>query len=240
MAETASILCPDKKVLIPNSDAGCPMADMLTVEDLRNLKLKHPQATVVAYVNTSAQIKAESDVCCTSANVVSVINALKDKKEIIFVPDKNLADFVSQKTGRKFIVWDGYCPVHVKILSKDIKREKKFHPKSCVIVHPECLPEVIGLSSAALSTSQMCGFVKASPAKEFIIGTEVGLIYLLKKDNPRKEFYAASEEAVCADMKKTSIQSILGALKDLKFEVRVSEEIRCRARKAIERMLQVV
>jgi len=240
MAETASILCPDKKVLIPNSDAGCPMADMFTVEDLRNLKLKHPQATVVAYVNTSAQIKAESDVCCTSANVVSVINALKDKKEIIFVPDKNLADFVSQKTGRKFIVWDGYCPVHVKILSKDIKREKKFHPKSCVIVHPECLPEVIGLSSAALSTSQMCGFVKASPAKEFIIGTEVGLIYLLKKDNPRKEFYAASEEAVCADMKKTSIQSILGALKDLKFEVRVSEEIRCRARKAIERMLQVV
>lgn len=240
MAETASILCPDKKVIMPDRNAGCPMADMLTVKELRDLKQKHPQATVVAYVNTSAEVKAESDVCCTSANAVSVVNALREKKEIIFIPDKYLADFVSRKTARKLIVWDGFCPVHVKILPGDIKREKGLHPEACVIVHPECLPGVIALASAALSTSQMCNFVKTNQAKEFIIGTETGMIYRLKKENPGKEFYPAKNEAVCWDMKHTTIKDVLGALEGLRFEVGVPEEIRCRARRAIERMVKIL
>jgi len=240
MAETASILCPEKKILMPDIESGCPMADMITAEELKRLKKQHPLATVVGYVNTSAEVKAELDICCTSANAVAVINALSGTKEIIFVPDKNLADFVSRKTGRKFIVWDGFCPVHVKILPEDIKRAKRFHPRACVIVHPECLPEVIALSSAALSTSQMCRFAKTHQTKEFVIGTEVGLIYRLKKDNPKKEFYPATERAACPDMKRTTIKSILQALEELKFEVRVSDKIRCKAIRAIEKMIEII
>ncbi|MGD9014567.1 MAG: quinolinate synthase NadA [Candidatus Omnitrophota bacterium] len=240
MAETASILCPDKKILMTDISAGCPMADMITGRQLRSLKQKHPQATVVGYVNTSAEVKAELDICCTSANAIAVINALKGKKEIIFVPDKNLADFVSSRTGRRLIAWEGFCPIHVKISPEDIRRTKRFHPKACVIVHPECLPEVIALSSAVLSTSQMIRFAKSNKAKEFAIGTEVGLIYRLKKDSPGREFYPVTERAVCADMKRTTITGILDSLKELKFEVRVSHQIRRRARMAIERMLEIL
>jgi quinolinate synthase len=251
MAETASILCPEKKVIMPDVNAGCPMANMITAEQLGKLKREHPKAVVVGYVNTSALVKAELDVCCTSTNAVAVVNAiLKDsavggsafggKKEIIFVPDKYLADFVSKKTGRKLISWNGYCPTHVKILPEDITREKKFHPKAKVIVHPECLPQVVALADAALSTSQMCKFAKETEAEEIIVGTEVGLIYRLKKDNPTKEFYPASEAAVCPNMKRTTQEKILWALEELKEEVRVSDEIRLRARKAIDRMLEIV
>jgi quinolinate synthase len=239
MAETASILCPEKKILIPDINAGCPMADMLTAEELIRLKQQYPRATVVAYVNTSAAVKAESDVCCTSANAVAVVNALKDKKEIIFVPDKYLADFVSHKTGRKLIVWDGLCPVHANILPEDIKRQKQLHPQACVIVHPECLPEVIALASGVLSTSQMCKFAKSNSAREFIIGTEIGMLYRLKKENPKKEFYPARKEAICTDMRRITIKGVLEALEEFKFEVRVPEEIRRRARRAIERMIDI-
>ena len=240
MAETASILCPDKKILMPDINAGCPMADKISAKELRNLKQQHPQATVVGYVNTSAEVKAELDICCTSANAVSVVSALKDKEEIIFVPDKYLADFVSHKTGRKLIAWDGFCPVHVKILPEDIKKAKELNPLACVIVHPECLPEVISLSTAALSTSQMCKFAKTNDAKEFIIGTEVGLIYRLKKENPQKEFYPANKKAVCLDMKYTTTQGILEALEELRFEVRVPDHIRRRASKAIQKMVEIL
>jgi quinolinate synthase len=168
-----------------------------------------------------------------------VVNGLRDKKEIIFVPDKYLADFVSRKTGRELIVWDGFCPVHAEILPRDIKREKGLHPGACVIVHPECLPEVIALASAALSTSQMCSFVKTSQRREFIIGTEVGLIYRLKKENPRKEFYPGKNEAVCWDMKQVTIKDVLEALEGLRFEVRVPGEIRRRARRAIKEMVKI-
>lgn len=240
MAETASILCPDKKVIMPDIHSGCPMANMITAKDLKKLKEKYPKAAVVGYVNTSAEVKAELDVCCTSTNAVSVVNALKDKPEIIFVPDKYLADFVSRKTGRKLISWNGFCPTHVKILPEDIKREKKFHPKAKVIVHPECLPEVITLADAALSTSQMCKFARETDAEEIIVGTEVGLIYRLKKDNPTKEFYPVSEAAVCPNMKRTTQEKILWALEELKEEVRVSDEIRRRAKKAIDRMLEII
>jgi len=251
MAETASILSPDKKVLMPDINSGCPMANMITAADLRQLKEKHPKAVVVGYVNTSAQVKAELDVCCTSTNAVAVVNAIiKDsaaggsafggRNEIIFVPDKYLADFVSKRTGRKLISWNGFCPTHVKILAEDIKREKKFHPQAKVIVHPECLPQVVAMADAALSTSQMGKFAKETDAGEIIVATEVGLIYRLKKDNPTKEFYPASEAAVCPNMKRTTQEKILWALEELKEEVRVPEEIRLRAKKAIDRMLEII
>lgn len=240
MAETASILCPDKKVIMPDVNAGCPMANMITVEDLKKLKKEHPQAMVAGYVNTSAEIKAELDVCCTSTNAVAVVNALKNSEEIIFVPDKYLADYVSKKTGRKLISWNGFCPTHIKILPEDIKREKKFHPFAKVMVHPECLPSVVALADVALSTSQMGKFAKETDAKEMIVGTEVGLIYRLKKDNPSKEFYPAAEAAVCPNMKRTTQEKILWALEELKEEVRVPDDIRLRARRAIDRMLEII
>jgi len=240
MAETASILSPDKTVIVPDINAGCPMARMITAEDVIKLKKEHPDAAVVGYVNTSAEVKAELDVCCTSTNAVGVVNALKDKKEIIFVPDKYLADYVSKKTGRKLIAWNGFCPTHIKILPEDIKRERKFHPFAKVIVHPECLPSVVALADAALSTSQMGKFVKEVDAKEIIIGTEVGLIYRLKQDNPDKEFYPASERAVCPNMKRTTQEKILWSLEEMKEEVKVSDDIRLRAKKALDRMLEIL
>jgi len=240
MAETASILSPAKKVIMPDLHAGCPMANMITAEDLRKLKREHPRAVTIGYVNTSAEVKAELDVCCTSTNAVAVVNAFKDKEEIIFVPDKYLADYVSKKTGKKLIAWNGFCPTHIRILPEDIKRERKFHPFAKVMVHPECLPAVVALADAALSTSQMSKYALESEAKEFIVGTEVGLIYRLKKDNPSKEFYPASEAAVCPNMKRTTQEKIFWALEELKEEVKVPEEIRCRARDAIERMLKII
>jgi len=240
MAETASILCPDKKVIMPDIQAGCPMANMINAEDLRKLKREHNKAVVVGYVNTSAQVKAELDYCCTSTNAVSVVNALKNNKDIIFVPDKYLADYVSKKAGRKLISWNGYCPTHVKILPEDIRREKKFHPFAKVMAHPECLPSVVAMADAALSTSGMAKFAKEDSAKEFIVATEVGLIYRLKQDNQGKEFYAASEAAVCPNMKRTTQEKILWALEELKMEVKVSDDIRVRAKKAIDRMLEII
>ncbi|MBM3249686.1 MAG: quinolinate synthase NadA [Candidatus Omnitrophica bacterium] len=241
MAETASILCPEKKVIMPDMHSGCPMADMITAQDLRRLKKEHPKAVTVGYVNTSAEVKAELDYCCTSTNAVKVVNYLKDKfEEIVFVPDKYLADYVSKETHKKLIFWNGFCPTHVKILPDDIKREKKFHPFAKVMVHPECLPAVVAMADAALSTSQMCKFAHESEAKEFIVGTEVGLIYRLKKDNPAKEFYPASEAAVCPNMKRTTQEKVLWALEELKEEVRVADEVRQRARLAIDRMLEIV
>ena len=239
MAETASIICPDKKIIMPDVNAGCPMANMIKASDIRQLRLQHPDAVVVGYVNTPAEVKAELDVCCTSSNAVAVVNALKDKKEIIFVPDKYLADYVSQRTGRKLISWNGFCPTHVKILPEDIRREKKFHPKAKVIAHPECLPSVLKLADEVLSTSAMCKFAKETPAKEIIVATEAGLIYRLKKDNPGKEFYPATEAAVCPNMKRTTQEKVLWALEELKEEVRVPQEIRLRAKSAIEKMLEI-
>jgi quinolinate synthase len=239
MAETASILCPDKKVIMPDVNADCPMANMITASDLKRLKDKHPKAVVIGYVNTSAEVKAELDYCCTSTNALKVVNALKQKKEIIFVPDKYLADYVSKKAGRKVVTWNGYCPTHIKILPEDIKREKRFHPQAKVVVHPECLPEVIDLADEALSTSGMCKFASQTNAKDIIIGTEVGIIYRLKKENPNKEFYPASERAVCPNMKRISQEKILRALEELREEVYVPDTIRRRARKSISNMLKI-
>lgn len=239
MAETASILCPGKTVLLPDKEAGCPLANMITPQQLLELKRQHPKATVVGYVNTSAEVKALLDVCCTSTNAVAVVNSLKDAKEIIFVPDKYLGDYVSKRTGRKLISWNGFCPTHLKILPEDIAREKKFHPGAAVIVHPESLPEVVAAADAALSTGRMGKYAKESKAKEFIVGTEVGIIHRLKQDCPDKEFYPASERAVCPNMKRTTQEKILWALETMREEVKVGDETRRAARRAIERMLEI-
>jgi len=240
MAETASILCPDKKVIMPDARSGCPMANMITAEDLRELKSRHPKAVVVGYVNTSADVKAELDICCTSTNAVDIVNKLKNSEEIIFIPDKYLADYASKKTGKVLITWDGYCPTHVKILPEDIVKSVRKHPQAKVIVHPECIPEVISLADEALSTGRMCKYVKESPAKEFIIGTEIGIIYRLHKDNPAKKFYPATELAICPNMKRNTQEKVLWALEELEEEVRVSDDIRRRAKKSIEKMLEMV
>jgi len=251
MAETASIICPDKKIIMPDISAECPMANMIKDSDIRRLREEHPNAVMVGYVNTPAEVKAGLDICCTSTNAIAVINAvLKDfsdggavfgkKDEIIFVPDKYLADFVSKNTGRKLIAWNGFCPTHAKILPEDIKKEKDFHPKAKVIAHPECRPSVLALADEVLSTSKMCKFAKITEAKEIIVATEVGLIYRLKKDNPTKEFYPASEAAVCPNMKRTTQERVLWALEELKEEVVVSDNIRSRAKRAIDMMLKII
>lgn len=239
MAETASILCPDKLILMPDLRAVCPMANMITAEDLRELKKRHPKAVVVGYVNTSADVKAELDICCTSTNAVEVVNYLKDAEEIIFVPDKYLADFVSRKTGRRLVSWDGYCPTHVKILPENIVKQVRLHPHAKVIVHPECIHEVIELADVALSTSRMCKYVRESDVKEFIVGTDVGIIHRLHKDNPNKKFYPASDLAVCPNMKRINLEKVLWSLEELREEVRVSDDIRKRAKKAIDKMLEI-
>ncbi len=239
MAETASILCPDKIVLMPDINAGCPMADMITANQLREFKKEHPKAKVLAYINTSAEVKAETDICCTSSNAIMVAESLKDVEEIIFVPDKYLANYVSTKTNKKFISWDGYCPTHVKILPEDILKQKKTHPNAKVIVHPECTPAVIQLADKVLSTGEMCRYARASNTSEIIVGTEIGLVYRLQKENPEKKFYPATEQAICPNMKLTTLEKVLWCLEDMKYEVKVIERIRIKARRAVDRMLEV-
>ena len=240
MAETAAVLSPNKKVLIPDNKSTCPMANMITAKKLRALKGKHPDATVVAYVNTGADIKAEVDVCCTSTNAVKVVESLKDSPEIIFVPDKYLAHYVRRVTGRKIISWEGFCPTHIKILPEDIMREKKLHPDAEVLVHPECIPEVVDLADKVVSTSGMCKYAKTSDSKEFIIGTEKELIYRLHQDNPDKKFYPASSLAVCPNMKRITLEKVLKSLETLKYEVIVPEDIQKKAKKSVDRMLEIV
>ena len=238
MAETASILCPDKTILTPDPLAGCPMANMIDAEDVRQLKERHPKAIVVGYVNTPAEVKAELDVCCTSTNAADIIGKLKNE-EIIFIPDKYLADYVSKKTGKRLISWEGYCPTHVKILPEDIIKQIRQHPGAKVMVHPECRPEVTELADEVLSTGKMCAYAKKSAAKEFIVGTEVGMIYRLAQDNPDKKFYPATERATCPNMKRTTLEKVLWALEENKTEVRVSDEIRRKARRAIDKMVDL-
>ncbi|MEE8638671.1 MAG: quinolinate synthase NadA [Candidatus Margulisiibacteriota bacterium] len=240
MAETAAIISPNKKVIMPDVNAGCPLADMITVEGLRKLKAEHPKAKVVCYVNTGADIKAESDICCTSANAARVVQSLKDTEEIIFVPDKYLGNYVSTKIkDKKFILWQGFCPSHVKILPQHIAAAKEKYPEAKVMVHPECRPETIALADEVLSTSGMINFAKRSEAKEFIVGTEPGIIYRLKKENPEKKFYPATDQAVCPNMKLTNLEKVLWALEDLKTEIMVPKETADRARTAIEKMMAI-
>jgi len=236
MAETASILSPRKKVILPDSSAGCPMADMIDAKGLEIMKNKYPQAKVVCYVNSTAEVKAMSDVCCTSANAVKIVSEIDS--EIIFVPDQYLGTFASSRTGKKIHLWPGYCPTHIKITPSDIEEGRRKNPGCIVMVHPECRPEVTHLADEVLSTGGMLRFASASDAKKFLVGTEIGILHRLKKENPDKEFIPATESAICPNMKKITLEKILSSLENLAPQILVLEPVRSMAYRALLPLLQ--
>jgi len=238
MAETASILAPEKTILMPDINAGCPMADMITARELVEWKKHYPRSHVVCYVNTTAEVKAECDICCTSSNAVQVVESL-DRDRILFVPDKNLAAYVARQTEKTVIPWDGYCYVHNNILAKDIREKRNLHPQAEVWVHPECRPEVIDLTDKVLSTGQMVKQARKTDKKDIIIGTETGIIYRLRKENPTKNFYPALDRAYCYNMKKINLLKVLKSLEDTQYKVQVPLETSQKARGAIEKMVRV-
>lgn len=241
MAETAKILSPQKTVLLPEKSAGCPMADMIDPEGLKALQAQYPNAVTMCYVNSSAAIKALCDYCCTSANALKMAQKiLSSNKEIIFVPDQYLARYVSTMANCNFITWEGYCPIHTEILPEHILHAKSLHPKAKVIVHPECKPLITDIADIVTSTEGMSKYIKSSKEKEFIIGTETGIIHRLKKENPDKIFYPASDTAICADMKKINLEKVLWSLENLSYEITLPVNIMDKARISIERMLQTI
>ncbi len=238
MAESAAILAPEKTVLLPEAAAGCPLADMVSPEALREYKEKHPEAAVATYINSSAAVKAESDICVTSANAVKVIDSLEEDR-VIFVPDCNLAHFVSQKTDKEIIPWHGYCITHHRVYPDDITRAREAHPEAKVIVHPECRPEVVEKADAALGTGGMIRYARENEGKEFIVGTEMGMIYRLRKECPDKEFYLLSTGLVCPNMKYTTLAKVASSLERMENHITVSPETAEKARHALQRMLEV-
>jgi len=238
MAETASILCPDKIVLLPDIHAGCPMADMVTAESLREKKKEYPEAVVVCYVNSPAEVKAESDICCTSANAIGVIESL-DAPEILFVPDQYLGHYASTKSNKRIILWPGFCPTHARIRLEMIEELRRENPRAKVIIHPECRPEVIALADEVLSTGGMCKYASSNEAREMIVGTELGIIYRLKKENPGKRFIPVSEQAICPNMKLITLEKVMRSLEEMEPEVKVPEEIRLKAKDAVDKMIRI-
>jgi len=238
MAETASILCPDKAVLLPDIHAGCPMADMITAEGLRERKTELPGATVVCYINSSAAVKAESDVCCTSANAVKVIENL-DAGDILFVPDQYLGHYISTKIDKRISLWPGFCPTHIRIQPQYITNLRQEYPQARVVVHPECRPEVIALADEVLSTGGICRYAGREDVTQMIVGTEIGIIHRLRKENPGKRFIPASEQAICPRMKLITLESVLWSLQEMTPEVKVAEEIRLKAKAAVDKMLDI-
>ncbi len=262
MAESASILSPEKMVLLPEVKACCPMADMVTVSGdrgiknyfpgyeytggyrypadftLKDIKKLHPGVPVVTYVNTTADVKAESDICCTSANAVKIVESL-DTDRVICIPDKNLSAWIAKNTEKEIIAWDGFCHVHDRVSAADADKARAEHPNAVLLAHPECRMEVLEKSDHVTSTSGMLRYAKESDATEFIVGTETGLMYGLKKENPDKVFYPLRKDMVCPNMKKTSLQSVLHALESETYKIKVAEEIRVPAKRALDRMLDV-
>ena len=262
MAESASILSPGKTVLLPEQEALCPMADMIRVDSprpvrtsfpgfenppsyvfppeytLRDIKREYPGVPVVAYVNTTAEVKAESDICCTSANVVKVIESLPGD-QVICIPDKNLSLWAARNTSKKVIAWDGYCNVHERVTAEDISKARADHPDAVIMAHPECRIEVLELADHVTSTSGMLRYAAGSDAKEFVVGTEIGLMHRLRKDNPDKQFFPLRKDMICPNMKKTSLRSILRAFQENTFLVKVPEEVRIPAKRALDRMLAI-
>lgn len=238
MAETAKILSPHKSVWLPRLDAGCPMADMITLEELRELKSRHPEATVVAYVNSSVEIKAESDVCCTSANAATVVRHIK-ANSIIFIPDQNLGAYVQRMVPEKrIILFEGYCYVHNRIKRWEVEEMKKLHPKAKIIAHPEVRMEIVDLADRVLSTSGMLDHVRNSSEREFIVLTEQGLIQRMKRENPEKDFFPAVTPKICQNMKKTSLSDIHASLREEKFEIEIDPEIMKRAFRSLREMIK--
>jgi quinolinate synthase len=238
MAESAAILSPDKTVLLPDLNAGCPLADMIDVDQLRDLKKKYPEAAVATYINSTAAVKAESDICITSANAVKVVNSL-DEDTVLFVPDGNLAHFVAERTSKTIIPWAGYCNTHHRVTVEDITTARKLYPEAVIVVHPECRPEVVALADAALGTGGMISFSRETKVKEIIIGTEMGMLHRLKKECPDKNFILLSPKLICPNMKYTNLEKILASLKNKEYVITVPAEIRERAVFALERMLAV-
>lgn len=240
MAETASILCPDSTVLLPDPDAGCPMADMMTPEDVEEMKRRHPGAAVVTYINSSAEVKAHSDACCTSGNALKVVESFPPGQEIIFGPDQYLGHFISTQTDRTMHLWRGYCPSHMKILPEDIDKAREQHPGAKVMVHPECSAAVIERADATLGTAGMIKYAAESGATEFIVGTEIGMIHRLETDIPGKKFFAAARRALCPNMKRITLEKVLWSLEEMEPRITVEPGIRRRALAAVERMITVV
>ena len=239
MAESAKILSPEKKVLLPVENALCPMAEMITAKELRALKEKHPDAAVICYVNSSAAVKAESTICCTSANAVKVAASLP-QKEIIFVPDRNLGSFVASRfPEKKFYFIDGYCPVHNACNASHIRLAKEKHPSALVAAHPECGEGVSALSDFVGSTTGIMNFCRERPEKEFIIGTEIEIIRALQKEMPDKVFYEAKEDFLCEDMKKNSLSAVLRALREDKHEITLPEDTLLAAKRSLENMINL-
>lgn len=237
MAESAKILSPEKTVLLPEIDAGCPMADMVTKEALIEEKKKYPDATVVCYINSSAEVKSECDICCTSSSAVDIVRAVKTK-DILFVPDQNLGSFVAKMVPEKnVILWKGFCVTHHRVKSEELAKVRELYPNAEVLVHPECQPGIVEAADFAGSTKQIIDYATKSPKKEFIIGTEMGVLYKLKKDNPDKSFYLLSQGLICPNMKKTSLSSVYNALKEMKYVIELDEDIRLKAKKALDNML---
>jgi len=239
MAESAKILNPQRTVLLPEPGAGCPMADMITAKELRQKKQELPGVQVVCYVNSSAEVKAESDICCTSSNAVKVVNSLPPGVPVLFVPDKNLGHFVARQTGREMILWEGYCPVHHRVSLGELMEAKRQHPGAVVMVHPECQPEVVAASDYALSTGGILETVGSLPDREFIIGTEEGLLYQLRKRYPDRSFHLVRSEFLCPDMKLTTVEKVVRSLETLEPRIEVPEDVRGRAYQALERMINL-
>ncbi len=238
MAEAASVVCPDKKVIFPVEDAGCAMADMITVEQLRAFKAEHPGVPVVTYVNSSAAVKAESDICCTSANAVQVVR-WTGSKEVIMTPDRNLASWAARHTEQKIWSFDGYCPIHDNLAVNVVEKALQEHPDALLMAHPECPASVLEMAHVVRSTSGMLEYAASSGAEEFVVATEVGLLYTLRKENPDKEFYAASPDMICHDMKKTGLEDVLHALETESVVVKVPEDTAEKAMVAVRRMMEV-
>lgn len=239
MAESAKILSPEKTVLLPEIDAGCPMADMVTKDALIEEKKKYPNATVVCYINSSAEVKSECDICCTSSNAIDIVRAVKSK-DILFVPDQNLGSYVAKMVPEKnVILWKGYCVTHHRVKKDEIAKVKELHPNAEILVHPECQPDIVEAADFAGSTKQIIDYAAKSNKNEFIIGTEMGVLFKLKKDNPEKSFYLLSQGLICPNMKKTSLTSVYNALNEMKYEINLDETIRLKAKKSLDNMLKL-
>ncbi len=238
MAESAAILAPDKTVLLPRPDAGCPMADMVDAEGLRAFKARFPGVPVVTYVNSTAAVKAESDICCTSANAVKVVNSLPDR-EVILTPDRNLARYIAGQTDKICHIWDGYCPTHERLSVADVQRARAEHPAAVFMAHPECPPAVLELADHICSTSGMYEYARSSTARSFIVGTEMGILYRLRRENPDKQFYLPTTRLICPNMKLTSLEDVLKSLQTLSPQITVPAEVAAKARVTLERMLAV-
>lgn len=238
MAETANILAPDKIVLLPDKDAGCPMADTIKASDVRKMRKEHPDAAVVCYINTSAAVKAECDASCTSANAVKIVDSL-DQEKIIFIPDKNLGTYVKKNTEKEIILWDGCCDIHNRVRLEELKKVQSLYPDAPVVVHPECNPEIVNEADFVGGTNAMMSYVKESNKERFIIGTEIGMLYPLKKQSPDKDFIILTDSFICPDMKLITLEKIHDSLKSLQPQIIVDKEVAEKALKAVNKILEV-